>query len=100
MNRAVRWSDAEKRPLMCAVVGLVGRDPVAIRELPMDLGVKVSECFAHVAIKLPYPRLIRRRPWLRCVVDEVIGKQLIEQLEVSFPLHLVGISPDDGFGCF
>src|SRR5262245_40918374 len=83
---------------MRAVVGLVTGDPVALCELPMDLRVKVGKGFTQVGVELPHTRLVGRHPWLRGVVDEIVGKQLVEYLEVAFSLYLVRISPDDGFG--
>src|SRR5262245_20671162 len=85
---------------MCAVVGLVGRDPLAVCELPMDLSVKIGKGFTQVGVELPHTRLVGRRPWLRGVVDEIVGKQLVEYAEVSFALNLVVISTNDRFGGF
>src|SRR5262245_61008169 len=100
MNRTVRRRDPEKVALMCTVVGLVSRDSVVVCELPVDLSMKVGKGFTQVGVELSYTRLVGRRPRLRGVIDEIVGKQLVEHPEVSFALHLVGVSTNDGFGGF
>jgi hypothetical protein len=86
--------DAEEQPLVGAMVGLVGRDEVAVGGLPVDLGMEVGERLAQQVVELPSAGLIRGPAGLRRVVEEVVGEELLEELEVS--LTLDGVAPDDG----
>ena len=59
------------------------------------------ELFGSNAGRLPADqRILFRRPRLRCVVDEIVSEELVENIEVSPPLDLFGVSADDGFSRF
>jgi hypothetical protein len=67
------------------VIGLVGRHSVAIGKLPMDFGVEVGEGGAEDFVQLSGAGLVGRAARLRCVIDEVVGKQFIEHREIAAP---------------
>src|SRR6516164_2981458 len=83
MNLAMSWSDSKKWPLMSAVVGLERSPSIAIRELPMDLHMKVRERNAKIGVEFPHTGFVGCRPRLRCVVDEIVSEELVENVEVS-----------------
>src|SRR5262245_42923495 len=99
MNLAVRWSDAEKRSFMRAVVCFVSRYPVDIGQLPMDLRMKVGECFTNVTVELSHAGFVGRHVWLRCVVDKVVREEFLEDFKVPTALHFFGIPSDNSFRC-
>src|SRR5215470_19874763 len=100
MNLAMSWSDSKKWPLMSAVVRLVRSHSIAVRKLPMDLRMKVSERSTKISVEFSHTGFVGCGPRLRCVVDEIIGEQLLENIEVSPALDLFGVSADDGFSRF
>jgi hypothetical protein len=90
--------DAEKVAEMGAVIDLVGRDQVGLDRLPTDLRAEVGERFAQPRVENADTRLVRSRSGLWCVVDEVFGKQFVEQGEIPFAVDFLGVSPNDGLG--
>src|SRR6516165_8545948 len=100
MNLAMSWSDSKKWPLMSAVVRLVRSHSIAISKLLMDLRMKVRERNAKIGVEFPHTGFVGCRPRLRCVVDEIVSEELVENVEVSPPLDLLGVSADDGFSRF
>src|SRR5215472_10648316 len=97
MNLAMSWSDPKKWPLMSAVVRLVRSHSIAISKLPMDLRMKVRERNTKISVEFSHTGFVWCRSRLRCVVDEIVSKELVENIEVSPPLDLFRISADDGF---
>src|SRR5215467_317649 len=73
---------------------------IAISKLPMDLRMKVRERNTKIVIEFSHTGFVGCRPRLRCVVDEIVSKELFENIEVSPPLDLFGVSADDGFSRF
>src|SRR5262245_53846961 len=97
MDLAVGRREAQERPLMRPVIGLVSRYAIPIDKLPVNLGIEVGKCFPHVTVQLPDSRFVGSHVGLRCVIDEIIGKQLFEYVEVSAALDLLGIPAHDCF---
>ena len=97
MDFTVSWSDAKKGPFVSAVVRLVRCHSVTVGKLPVDLRVKVRERGTKVGVEFSHSGFVGSRAWLRCVVDEIVGEQLLENIEVSPPLDFFGISADNGF---
>ena len=66
LNFAVGGSDSEERALVGAVIRLIGRHAIAIRELPMDLSVEIRESLTKVHVELSHACFV----WLvpGCVV--------------------------------
>src|SRR5215510_16235781 len=95
VNLAMSWSNAKERSFMRAVVGLVRRHLISVGKLPVDFGAKIGECRTHVGVELSDPRLVRSGARLRCVVNEVIGEQFFEHLEVPLSLNFFGITAAD-----
>ena len=50
-----------------------------------------------IGVELSYARFVGSRARLQCVVDEIVGEQLLENIDVSPPLDLFGISAHNGF---
>src|SRR6516165_923330 len=100
MNLAMSWSDPKKWPLMSAVVRLVRSHSIAISKLPMDLRMKVRERNTKIGVEFSHTGFVGCRPRLRCVVDEIVSEELVENIEVPPPLDLFGVSADDGFSRF
>ena len=100
MDFTVSWSDAKKGPFVSAVVGFVRRYPIAIGKLPVDLRMKVRECGTKIGVEFPHARLVWSRARLRCVIDEIVGEEFFENLEVTLALDLFGISAHNRFRCF
>jgi hypothetical protein len=74
MDSAMSWSDAKKGPLVSAVVRLECSHSVAISKLPMDLRMKVREGNTKIGVELSHTGFVGCRPWLRCVVDEIVSE--------------------------
>ena len=84
------------------MVSLVSRHPVAIGKLPMDFGVEVGESSAEDFVQVSRAGLVGRAARLRCVVEEVVGEELIEHGEIAAALHFFGIAANNrfcGFAC-
>jgi hypothetical protein len=62
--------------------------------------MKVRECGTHVRVEFSDTRFVRRCARLRCVVDEIVGEQFLENIEIPLPLDLFGISADNCFSGF
>ena len=84
---------------MRAMVSLVGHHTVAVCELPVNLRMKVRKGLAHVSVELSNAGLIGRGSRLSGVIDEIVGEEFVERIEVSFAWDLFGISADDSFCC-
>ena len=100
VDPSVSRSDSKKRSLMRAVVGFVRRYPIAIGKLPVDLRMKVRECGTKIGVEFPHARLVWSRARLRCVIDDIVGEEFFENLEVTLALDLFGISAHNRFRCF
>src|SRR4051794_16574774 len=100
LDFATRRGDAEEFALVGAMIGFVGRDPVAVGKLPMDLRVEIRESRPEHSIKLACASLVRRTSRLRRMVEEIVGEEFIEHCKVSAALHFLGIPPDDSLGGF
>ena len=98
VNSSMSWSNPKKRPFVRAVVGFVCCNPIAIGELPVDLGAEVRERGSNIGVEFPHACFVRSRVRLWCVIDEIVREEFIENIEVSPALDLFGISADDGFG--
>src|SRR6516225_310960 len=85
---------------MSAIVRLVRSHSIAISKLPMDLRVKVRERNTKIGVEFSHTDFVGCRPRLRCVVDEIVSKELVENIEVSPTLDLFAVSADDGFSRF
>src|SRR5258708_6941717 len=70
LNLAASRRHAQEFSQVRAVIGFIGRYPVAIGELPMDLGAKVGEGAPQGFVELSHPVLIRRATRLRRVVEK------------------------------
>src|SRR5215469_15562919 len=99
MNLAMSWSDSKKWPLMSAVVRLVRSHSIAISKLPMDLRMKVRERNTKIGVEFSHAGFVGCRPRLRCVVDEIVGEEFFENLEVTLVLDLFGVSAHNRFRC-
>jgi hypothetical protein len=97
MNFAMRRSNSEEWAIVRAVIGFVGRHAIAVRELPMNLRMKVRKRRAHVGVELPHTRLVRSGSWLGGVIHEIVCEEFFENIKVSLALDLFGISADNGF---
>src|SRR5258708_7894722 len=81
VNFAMRRSDAEERTIVGAVVGFVGCYAITIRELPMNLRMKVRKRRPHVGVELADAGLIRRSSRLGGVIYEIVRKEFFEGVE-------------------
>src|SRR5215469_15474621 len=96
MNLAMGRGDAKKGTLVSPVVSLVRGHTVAVRELPVDFGVKVGESLTYRSIQLPNACLVwGHTRWLRGVVNKIICEELFEDFEPPFALNFFGVSADD-----
>ena len=85
------------RAIVRTVIGFVGRHSIAVRQLPVDLRMKVWKRFAHVCVELPDTSLIGGGSGLGGVIHEIVREKFFENIEVAFALDLFGISADNGF---
>src|SRR5438874_9588458 len=97
MNFATRRSNSQERAIVRAMVSLVGRHTVAVCELPVNLRMKVRKGLAHVSVELSNAGFIGRGSSLSGVIDEIVGEEFFEHIEVPFALDLFGISANNGF---
>src|SRR5262250_701515 len=100
MDVTVSWSDAKKGPFVSAVVRLVRCHSVTVGKLPVNLRMKVGEGGTNIHVEFSYSCLVWSRVRLRRVISEIVGEEYVEDIEVSPPLDLFGVSADDGFGRF
>jgi hypothetical protein len=63
----------------------------------MDLRVEIRECGAKGVVEAPGPVLVRSAVWLGRMVNEVVGEELLEDVEVATALHFFRIAADDSF---
>src|SRR5690242_17612960 len=82
-------SDAEKIPSMRAVISLEGGDDVAVDPLPMNLRREIREGFSQALVESKNAGLVASPTGLRRMIDEIVGKQFVEQGPISSPLHLL-----------
>ena len=64
----------------------------------MNDGVKVGECGAKRSVELSCACLVGSTARLRCVVEEVVGEELVEDFEIAAALHFFGVAANDGLG--
>src|SRR3981081_4170863 len=65
------WRDAEELASVRAMVGLVGRHPVAIGKLPVDVRVEVWEGSAQTLVEFARAGLVGRASRLRRMVENI-----------------------------
>ena len=99
LNLSAPWSHTEELSQMSPVVGLVGRDPVAIGQLPMDLRMKVGECGTNISVEFSDSCFVWSSVRLRRVIREIIGEEFVEDVKSSLSLDLFSIPAYNGF-CF
>src|SRR5215469_18919063 len=92
MDFTVSWSDAKKGPFVSAAVRLVRCHSVTIGKLPVDLRMKVGERVTNIRVEFSYARLVWSSVRLRRVIGEIVGEEFVEDIEVSSPLDLFGVS--------
>jgi hypothetical protein len=63
----------------------MGGNQVTVNRLPMDLRAEIRKGLAQTVIQDPHAILVWSGIRLRGVVDEVVGKQFFEQLEIAVP---------------
>src|SRR5215469_673939 len=97
MDLAMSWSNAKEGPSVSAVVRLVRCHSVAVGKLPVDLGMKVGECGTNIRVEFSHACLVWSSVRLWCVIDEIVREEFLENVEVSHPLHLFGVSAHDSF---
>jgi hypothetical protein len=85
---------------MSAMVRLVRSYSIAISKLPMNLRMKVRERNTKIGVELSHTGFVGCRPWLRSVIDEIVGEEFVEDVKSSFSLDLFGIPADHGFSRF
>src|SRR5262245_18117376 len=95
LNLAVGGSDSEERALVGAVIRLVGRYAIAIRELPVDLGVEIREGLTKVHVELSHACLVWASSRLCGVIHKIVGKELLKYVKVPFALNFLRIPADD-----
>ena len=74
------------------MIGLERGDEFAIGGLPMNVCVEIGKRSSECVVKTPCSSLVGSTIRLRCVVDEVIGKQFFEQRALVLPRTTVGIT--------
>src|SRR5262249_17486455 len=100
MNSAMGRSNPGELAIVCTVIGFVGCHSITVRQLPVNLRVKVRKRLAHISIELPDTSLIGGCSGLGGVIHEIIREEFVEDIEVAFALDLFGISADYGFRGF
>src|SRR5499427_10159920 len=100
MDFTVSGSDAKKRPFVSTVVRLVRCHSVTVGKLPVNLRMKVGECGTNIRVESSYACLVWSRVRLRRVISEIVSEEFVEDVEVSPPLDLFGVSADDVFSRF
>src|SRR5690606_41839653 len=66
-------------------------------KLPMEFVMEVGESGAKDFVQFSRASLVGRSARLRCVVDEVVGKQFIEHGKITTALHFFGVATNYGF---
>jgi hypothetical protein len=99
LNLAMGRSDSKIRALVGAMIRLVGRNAIAIRELPVDFRVEIAERFTKVRVELPNARLVGAGSRLCRVIHEIVSEDLLENVEVSSTLNFVSVAPNNRLGC-
>src|SRR5262249_19809044 len=72
VDLSMRRSNTKKWSFMRAAIRFVGRYPIAVRKLPVDLSTKVRECGAKICVEPPHTHLVWSGVRLGRVIDEVI----------------------------
>ena len=80
-----------------SVIRFVSRHQLPVGGLPMDLGVEIGERGAEGVVQEPDAVFIRSCVRLGRMVDEVVGEEVLEDLEITTALHFFGIAADDSF---
>lgn len=83
--------------LVCAMIRLVRRHQLPVGGLSMDICVEIGECRTKRAVQASCAVSIGSAVWLGCMVNEVDGEELLEDVEVPTALHFFGIPADDSF---
>jgi hypothetical protein len=81
--RPVGAAPKERRPVR-PVIGFEGRDDLAIRGLPLDDNVKIGEGPRRTPVGAACASRVGGHVGLRCMLDEVVGEELLEDIEVAF----------------
>jgi hypothetical protein len=84
-----------KNSPLCVPIGFVGRHPVSIGKLPVDVRVEVREGSARNLVKLARASLVRRASRLRRMVEKIVGEQFLEHLEIPAALYFLGVPPNN-----
>ena len=95
LNLAVGGSDSEERALVGAVIRLVGRDAIAIRELQVDLGVEIREGLSRVQVELSHACFVWAGSRLCGVIHEIVCKEFLKYVKVPFALNFLRIPAHD-----
>ena len=90
MNLAMSRSDAEKRTLVCPMVGFVGRHSVLRQQAASGFEPENREGLPHVCIKITYAGLVWSCAWLRGVIYKIMCEQFFEDVESPFALNFLG----------
>src|SRR5262249_52127920 len=97
MNVAMSRRNSEEWAIVGAVIGFVSSHTIAIRELPMNLRMKVRKRRANVGVELADAGLVGSGSRLGGVIHEIVRKQLFENVKVPSALHLFGITAHNCF---
>ncbi len=94
MDFSTRRRHTQEGSLVCSMIGLVSRHYLPVSGLPMDLCAEIRKCRPKGVVKDSHTVFIRSGVRLGRMVDEIFGKELLEQFEVSASLHFFGIPAD------
>jgi hypothetical protein len=94
VDLAAGGGHSEKRPCVRAVIRLEGGHDLAVGRLPVDHRMEIRKRGPKRMIKVARAGLVRRPSGLRRVVEEIVGEELIEQLEITNALNFLGVAAD------
>ena len=97
-HRPAGRREAEEVAAVGAAKELERRHQAAVGGLPADLRGEVGEGLAEGAVQVADGRLVGGHTGLLGVVDEVVGEDLLKNGEVTGPLDLLDVTPDNGNG--
>ena len=80
------------------MIGLEGGYHVTIDALPMNLRREIREGLAQAFVEDENAGLVASATGLRCMIEEIVRKKLVEQRPISSALHLFGVATDDVLG--
>src|SRR6266404_618417 len=83
--------------LVRSVIGLVSRYEFSVGRLPMDFCMEIRERGTKCAVKASDAVFIRCGVWLGRMVNEVVSKEFLKDVEIPTALHFFGIAADDRF---